>query len=252
MAVRLIAALCSVVVMFVLSVATAKSPANHANSAPGKKSAKTNTAQLAASRAKPALDANGQTANPLTGHVFVSRRAPYLCAPLPLTFPARFRDAQIAISTSILKQTDTEDLGVAIIGAASMYNPFRPGYQTGGIETASGELYDPAAWTAAVQTDLRGDFGGIRYGKDYRPVFALIESGGKRVVVKINDVGPLLPGRIVDLNQQVMHYFDPSLRQGLVADIQITPLPGRGWVPGPVEEGAQVMSARQMEPQSIY
>jgi len=248
MVVRLSAVLCGVAVMLALSAATAKSPTNHANSAPSKKSAKI----APAPPAKPVLDANGQVANPLAGHVFVSRRAPYLCAPRTLSFTARFRDAQIAISTSILKQTDMEDLGIAIIGAASMYNPFRPGYQTGGIETASGELYDPAAWTAAIQSDLRGDFGGVRYGKDYRPVFALVESGGKRVVVKINDVGPLLPGRVVDLNQQVMHYFDPSLQHGLVRDIQITPLPGRGWVPGPVEDGMQVLSAREMQAWSVY
>jgi rare lipoprotein A len=49
-----------------------------------------------------------------------------------------------------------------IVGVASEYNPFRPGYREGGAETASGERYDPEAWTAAIQTDLRAMFGGVR------------------------------------------------------------------------------------------
>ena len=47
-----------------------------------------------------------------------------------------------------------------IVGTASMYNPFRSGYREGGIETASGERYNPSAWAAAIQTDLREKFGG--------------------------------------------------------------------------------------------
>jgi hypothetical protein len=31
--------------------------------------------------------------------------------------------------------------------------------------------YDPAAWTAAIQTNLRDRFGGVRYGKNYRPTW---------------------------------------------------------------------------------
>src|SRR5271168_187085 len=53
-----------------------------------------------------------------------------------------------------------------IIGIASTYNPYRAGPQSGGTETASGEPYDPTAWTAAIQIDLREKFGGVRYGKD--------------------------------------------------------------------------------------
>ena len=34
--------------------------------------------------------------------------------------------------------------GAAIVGAASMYNPYRPGWQEGGPNTASGERYDPS------------------------------------------------------------------------------------------------------------
>ncbi|MGA7682071.1 MAG: hypothetical protein WCA54_18020, partial [Pseudolabrys sp.] len=59
-----------------------------------------------------------------------------------------------------------------ITGKVSTYNPFRDGREEGGPETASGELYDPAAWTAAIKTDLRNRFGGVRYGKLYQPAYA--------------------------------------------------------------------------------
>jgi len=125
-------------------------------------------------------------------------------------------------------------LVVTIVGAASMYDPFQPGYEEGGLETASGELFDPMAWTAAIHTDLREAFGGIHYGKDYRPAFALVEVADKRAIIKINDVGPLKPGRVIDFNQQTMHYFDPSLQLGIVHGVKITPLPGDGWAAGPI------------------
>ena len=126
-------------------------------------------------------------------------------------------------------------MGVTIVGTASMYNPFEPGYNEGGIQTASGERYDPIAWTAAIQTDLRGTFGGVRYGKDYRPAFVLVEVANKRAIIKINDVGPLKPGRVIDFNKQTMRYFDPSLERGIVHSVKITALPGDGWEAGPID-----------------
>ena len=125
--------------------------------------------------------------------------------------------------------------GPAIRGIASTYNPFRPGYRSGGKETASGEPYDPAAWTAAIQTNLRDRFGGVRYGKKYRQTYALVMSADKQAIVKIDDVGPLEPGRVIDLNEQTMRYFDPDLRLGLIR-ITVTPLRGDDWSPGPVAE----------------
>ncbi len=50
--------------------------------------------------------------------------------------------------------------GDAIVGAASMYNPFGPGWREGGPNTASGERYDPSVWAAAIKTSLRQKFGG--------------------------------------------------------------------------------------------
>ena len=128
-----------------------------------------------------------------------------------------------------------------ILGTVSTYNPYRDGLEEGGTLTASGELYDPAAWTAAVQTDLREQFGGVRYGKLYQPTFALVESGEKQMIVRINDVGRLKPGRVLDLNERSMRYFDPFLSRGLIEDVRITLLPGEDWTPGPLG-GVQLIS----------
>src|SRR6202795_1013704 len=81
-----------------------------------------------------------------------------------------------------------EACGDAIVGAASTYNPFQPGWREGGPDTASGERYDPSAWSAAIKTGLRQRFGGVQYGE--RPKYALVEAFGKKVIVKINDSAP--------------------------------------------------------------
>jgi len=122
--------------------------------------------------------------------------------------------------------------GDAIVGAASTYNPFKPGKEEGGPQTASGERYDPAAWTAAIKTSLRRKFGGVGFGA--RPKYALVEAVGKKVIVKINDVGPLRPGRIIDLNERTMRHFDPSMDLGVIPDVKVSPLAGDNWTAGPV------------------
>jgi len=125
--------------------------------------------------------------------------------------------------------------GATIIGVASTYNPYRPGRMEGGKETASGERYDPIEWTAAIQTDLREKFGGVGYGKQYRPAYALVEGAAKKAIIKINDVGPLRRGRVIDFNEQTMRYFDPTLKRGLIRGVMITPLLGDDWPTGPIE-----------------
>jgi rare lipoprotein A len=121
-----------------------------------------------------------------------------------------------------------------VVGAASMYNPFQPGYREGGKETATGERYNPSTWTAAIQTALRERFGGVRQGK--RASYALVEGSNKKAIVKINDIGPLKPGRVIDFNEQTMRYFDPTLRLGVIQNVKVTPLPGDDWTPGPVAQ----------------
>jgi peptidoglycan lytic transglycosylase len=138
-------------------------------------------------------------------------------------------------SKSHVHREDAGQRRGSIVGAASMYNPFEPGPYEGPIKTASGELYDIAAWTAAIQTRFRQTFGGIRYGKEYRPAYALVEAVGKRAIIKINDVGPLEPGRVIDLSKKTMAYFDPSLQKGVIPGVKITPLQGKQWTPGPLE-----------------
>src|SRR5438445_2266421 len=122
--------------------------------------------------------------------------------------------------------------GEAIVGAASTYNPLRPGWREGGRNTASGERYDPSVWAAAIKTSLRQKFGGVQYGA--RPTYALVEAVGKKVIVKINDVGPLTPGRIIDLNERTMRHFDLGQLLGVIHDVTVRPLSGDDWIPGPV------------------
>jgi rare lipoprotein A len=63
---------------------------------------------------------------------------------------------------------------------------------------------------------------------------ALVEGVNKKAIVKINDVGPLEPGRIIDLNERAMRLFDPTLQRGLIPDVKVTPLRGDHWTPGPI------------------
>jgi rare lipoprotein A len=132
-----------------------------------------------------------------------------------------------AVHSYVVDRTAT-----TIVGAASMYNPYRPGYREGGIATATGERYDPSAWVAAIQINLRGKFGGVHPGSSAS--YALVEGMNKKAIVKVNDVGPLKPGRIIDFNERTMRYFDPTLRLGLIQNVKVTRLHGDDWTPGPI------------------
>lgn len=135
-----------------------------------------------------------------------------------------------------------------IVGIASTYNPTDPtDLDAGNEETASGELYDINGWTAAIRTDLRAKFGGVRFGRNYRPAFALVQSGEKQLVVKINDVGPLKRGRIIDLNERAMRYFDPTMQRGLIDDVRVTPLAGQDVALGPVGDEQPVNVASRFD-----
>ena len=70
-------------------------------------------------------------------------------------------------------------------------------------------------------------------------VYSRIRTSDKQAIVKINDVGPLEPGRVMDLNEQTMRYFDPSLKRGLIYRVKVTPLLGDDWAPGPVASGSE-------------
>jgi rare lipoprotein A len=115
-----------------------------------------------------------------------------------------------------------------IIGAASFYDD--PG------ETASGEQYDPTAFTAAAQLKIRDKFGGIKFGRLYQPSYGIAEYAGKKIIIKFNDVGPLRPGRKFDLSRAAMKYFD-GIEKGVLPDVKVTVLPlGQVYAAGPVTE----------------
>ena len=157
-------------------------------------------------------------------------RAAICGAVLALAFSVTVaRSETVAVHSSAVVNAASGD---AIVGAASTYNPFRPGWREGGPNTASGERYDPSVWAAAIKTNLRDKFGGVQYGA--RPTYALVEAVGKKVVVKITDVGPLTPGRIIDLNERAMRHFDPNLELGVIYGVRVSPLSGDHWIPGPV------------------
>jgi rare lipoprotein A len=118
--------------------------------------------------------------------------------------------------------------GRTLIGAASFYDDRG--------ETASGERYDPKAFTAAVQLKLRTTFGGISFGRLYQDCYGLVAYAGKKLIVKFNDVGPLRPGRKFDLSRAAMKYFDGA-DKGVLPDVKVTVLPlGRTYVAGPVTD----------------
>jgi rare lipoprotein A len=147
---------------------------------------------------------------------------------------------------SLPQRQEIVTAGETITGTASTYNPDDPtDLDAGNEETASGERYDADDWTAAIRTDLRGKFGGVRFGRNYRPSFALVEAGDKRIIVRINDVGPLKPGRIIDLNVRSMRHIDPTMQRGLIADVKVTPLAGQDWALGPVTDPQPVTVARR-------
>jgi rare lipoprotein A len=117
--------------------------------------------------------------------------------------------------------------GETIIGIASFYD-------TPGELTSSGEIYDGNAFTAAAQLEIRDRFGGIYYGRKYRPSYAIAEFNGKRAILKFNDVGPLRPGRKFDLSRAAMEHFG-GIERGLLPDFKIVLLPpGQEYTPGPL------------------
>ena len=73
-----------------------------------------------------------------------------------------------------------------------------------------------------------------------------MQNADKQLIVKINDVGPLRPGRIIDLNKRAMSYFDPTLQLGLIGDVKVTPLADRAWALGPVIDDRPVNVASRL------
>lgn len=120
------------------------------------------------------------------------------------------------------------DIGETIIGPASFYEDPQ--------QTASGEQYDPDAFTAAARLKIRDKFGGIRFGRLYQPAFAIAEYEGKKLILKFNDVGPLVKDRKFDLSRAAMAYFG-GLIKGVLPNLKVTLLPlGQIYSQGPVTD----------------
>lgn len=80
-----------------------------------------------------------------------------------------------------------QPLAPVIEGKASYYT-----VASSGAITASGERLNDNAFTCAM---LQGDFG------DY---YTVVGENGKSVVVRLNDRGPYVKGRVIDLSKAAM------------------------------------------------
>jgi rare lipoprotein A len=73
-----------------------------------------------------------------------------------------------------------------------------------GKKTASGQLYHPDSLTAAHKTIAFGTFVKVTNLKN-----------DKSVIVRINDRGPFVKGRIIDLSRKAMQYLN-GIHSGLI------------------------------------
>jgi hypothetical protein len=71
---------------------------------------------------------------------------------------------------------------------------------------------------------------------------------GRAAIVKINDVGPLVRGRIIDLNETSMRYFSGGAQganSGLLGDIKVWPLRPGPYRTGPVDSQVAMSMLQQ-------
>lgn len=101
-----------------------------------------------------------------------------------------------------------------------------------GRVTSTGETFNTDAYTAAIQEGLSYQFGGV--SKASGPAYAIVENldNGRKIVVKINDVGPLAPGRIIDLSEASSKYLLNSRTPGSVRRVRVTRI--TNGTPGPI------------------
>jgi len=99
-----------------------------------------------------------------------------------------------------------------IEGIASYYN-----VASSSTLTASGEEMVDEALTCAMRT---GEFG---------TYYRIVAENGRSVVVRLNDRGPYIKGRIIDLSEGAMRQLDPDANAGLL-QVRIERIP-EGKVP---------------------
>ena len=101
-------------------------------------------------------------------------------------------------------EPERADVPIAETGVASWYGkPFH------GRRTASGEIYDMHAMSAAHKTMPLPSYARVRN-----------PANGREIIVRINDRGPFTPGRIIDLS----HAAAKRLRISGTAAVEVTRL----------------------------
>jgi rare lipoprotein A len=169
---------------------------------------------------------------PSTFALVLSAALPVFVQPVGGNGPARPPQAQAAKAQP--SQT------IVLVGEASYYDEFHV--------TASGEKYDPKAFTAAVQMGLRNHFGGIKPAPNYRPAYMLAEFNGKRAVLRVNNVGTMKPGRLFDLSRAAMEYFG-GVERGVITRMKVTVLPlGRDYKLGPLTGEVEEIIVTEVKP----
>ncbi len=133
---------------------------------------------------------------------------------------------------------DTSCIKGRIRGDASTYNPYVAGWRTGGSALATGGRYDPNSYAAALQFGAARSMG-CGYGSG-RVCDAVVETPeGRSLVLRINDNGPLVAGRVIDLNEKSMRYLSGGKyvnNSGVLRNVTVTVLCGTlGGFLGPLD-----------------
>ena len=106
----------------------------------------------------------------------------------------------VAISTKEIEEAYTANLA----GAASFY-----GEEWNGRRTANGEIFNTYELTAAHKT--------LPFGTKVKVVN---KTNGKSVIVRINDRGPFVKGRTIDLSKKAFQSI-ASIKKGVLKDSEI-------------------------------
>lgn len=116
----------------------------------------------------------------------------------------------------------------SVRGDASTYNPFLPGWRTGGGKLATGGWYNPNEYAAALQLDLAKQYR-CGYGGGAICHAVVQAPNGRAMTVRVNDNGPLVSGRVIDLNEKSMRYLSGGAygqNSGVIKNVTVTLLCG--------------------------
>lgn len=97
------------------------------------------------------------------------------------------------LEVMILMLVSQQPLQPVAVGYASYYT-----VQSNGFQTASGETLRDDAYTCAM---LKGDFG---------THYLVVGENGNSVVCRLNDRGPYVKGRVIDLSEAAIRRLHPT------------------------------------------